>query len=520
MNSPKSYFVLLAISCLLLLFSVYGKIFNPHSLNNRQAKWTIYLACFAQAIYGLFQFAGWLPSSHRYFTITGSFDNPAGFTSVLAAVFPLGLYLLYNLKGWKRCGLIICQLIILSGIIFSGSRTGILAVALAFIVFILLEYRERLLKLVLPRKLVLLPIAIALLWGCYFLYQQKKNSANGRLLIWQVSWQMIKDKPLLGHGYGSFQTEYMDYQAVYFNKHPNSGLAMLADNVKHPFNEFLKVTVEFGFAGLLTIIGLYAVIVYRAIKSKDDWSSFLLSGLTSISIFACFSYPFHYAPVWLMLVFYLSLLLPKKNYHIGYSTKNIGFRVCLFAITLIGIFIIIGHVEAEMRWKKIAIKSLNGDTQKMLPEYEKLYRDSPLKKQPLFLYNYGAELNHVGHYIQSNAILAECRKKFNDYDLQMLLAYNYEQTGKIGLALQRYQHAVEMIPCRFIPLYRLFKHYKENGNIERAREYAEQIACKQIKIPSPTVRAITLEAKNFLIHNQHNPNRIPKPPFQLLTNNQ
>jgi len=95
-------------------------------------------------------------------------------------------------------------------------------------------------------------------------------------------------------------------------------------------------------------------------------------------------------------------------------------------------------------------------------------------------------------------------KKFNDYDLQILLADNYEQTGETELAIQLYHYAAEMIPCRFVPLYRLCLCYKESGDTEKALEYAKLIHRKQVKIPSPTVRAIQLESEKFIEDNlQH-----------------
>ncbi len=63
---------------------------------------------------------------------------------------------------------------------------------------------------------------------------------------------MIKDKPIVGHGIGAFEAHYMEYQASYFERHPDSKYTMLADNVKHPFNEFLLVGVQLGVGdGLL-----------------------------------------------------------------------------------------------------------------------------------------------------------------------------------------------------------------------------------------------------------------------------
>ncbi len=48
----------------------------------------------------------------------------------------------------------------------------------------------------------------------------------------------------------------------------------------------------------------------------------------------------------------------------------------------------------------------------MMPKYERLYFTS-LKRNPLFLYNYGAELNVAGKFDRSVGILTECKKYFD-----------------------------------------------------------------------------------------------------------
>jgi hypothetical protein len=54
-----------------------------------------------------------------------------------------------------------------------------------------------------------------------------------------------------------------------------------------------------------------------------------------------------------------------------------------------------------------------------------------MQHNPLFLYNYAAELNYIGRYEESLMITEECRLGWNDYDVQMLLADNLENTGQI-----------------------------------------------------------------------------------------
>jgi len=149
------------------------------------------------------------------------------------------------------------------------------------------------------------------------------------------------------------------------------------------------------------------------------------------------------------------------------------------------------------------MSSLKGNTEEMLPEYRKLYL-SGLKRNPFFLYNYGAELNVAGKFDESIAILIACKKRFNDYDLQMLMADNYYKKGETEKAIQAYQHASNMIPCRFLPIYQLFEIYKEAGEKEMAVKYAGKIVNKKVKVPSATISFIQREASEFLTGGSEN----------------
>jgi len=341
---------------------------------------------------------------------------------------------------------------------------------------------------------------ILVIIGIFYFYHQKKDSADGRFLIWRVSSEMINDRPSFGHGYGAFQAKYMDYQAEYFKNNPNSEFAILADDVKQPFNEFIKVAVEFGMVGLFVILLLIMFLFWKIIKSKNEDRHLVISGITSFLVLAFFSYPMYYVSVWLLLATYISSLLPTtaikiKNNAISIITRSAIVIACVFFI-----FQTIMKIRSEIKWKSIAESSLGGKTQEMLPEYVKLYSTS-LKQNPFFLYNYGAELNFVGKFDKSLQILGECQKNFNDYDLQMLLADNYYRIGTTEKAIQTYQHASNMIPCRFLPSYQIFQIYKELGNKKIARKYANDIVSKKVKIPSLTVNSIKEEAEEYLKEN-------------------
>ncbi|MDR2286914.1 MAG: O-antigen ligase family protein, partial [Prevotellaceae bacterium] len=159
------------------------------------------------AIHGLLQYAGILYSTNR-FRITGNFDNPAGYAAALVCVFP---YVFYFFKNSRRAvGYIaaVIAFVVFITAILSGSRAAMIACAVVSVCFLFSGYLG--LKIKKTLKILFVCVAIAGMTGLYFL---KKDSADGRLLIWQTTWNMIKDKPLTGHGYGAFNAQYMLYQA-------------------------------------------------------------------------------------------------------------------------------------------------------------------------------------------------------------------------------------------------------------------------------------------------------------------
>lgn len=412
--------------------------------------------------------------------------------------FPIGLYLFSKAKGIEKylAGAILA--IISVAVILSGSRTGIIAIVISSGIFfafnhnVLIKFRQ-----LHYHKLLLGLIMICLAIGFFTLYYQKKDSANGRLLIWTVSSEIIRDKPVFGHGYGAFQAIYMDYQAEYFRNNPNSKYELLADNVKHPFNEFIKVAVEYGLVGLIIVFSFLLLLFWNTVKLESVNKRLVLSGLIALVVLAFFSYPLQYVSVWVFLAFYVSILMPNKEYKIRNTIISIISRGAIVIVSLFTLLFFYQQLRIEMKWKTIAVNSLRGNTQKMLPEYEKLY-GTMLRRNPLFLYNYGAELYVARQFDRSIEIMKECKRKFNDYDLQLLLAKNYYQIRDFQKAIQIYEQASYMITCRFIPLYKKFEICKEKYQTRDALRLALEICEKSVKVESTTVSYIQLKASTYI----------------------
>ena len=132
----------------------------------------------------------------------------------------------------------------------------------------------------------------------------------------------------------------------------------------------------------------------------------------------------------------------------------------------------------------------------MLTDYALLYPF--IRENPLFLYNYGAELHVAELWTASLRILTECARCLNDTDVQILLADNYGRLGEYDRAERHYRRAARMCPNRFMPLYRLVKLYRQTGREAEARQLAGDIIAKSVKVPSFRVDRMKREMEEYL----------------------
>jgi len=427
----------------------------------------------ATSLHGILQYTGVIHSNKGIFSVTGSFDNPAGFTVALACVLPLCFYFINGTfsKYLKYMAMIASGIIAIS-VFLSGSRAGMVASVVAIAGWLVS-------KLKISRTISALILAFIFLTLSLGLYFFKKDSANGRLLIWRSTLDMVSDKPIMGHGQGAFQAKYMLYQADYFKTHPESQFAQFADNTLFPFNEYLLVLSEHGITGLSMIILLAFLLVRAYRRNRNDERLVALLSLLALSVFSFFSYPFKYPFTWALMFLNITI--------IGNSKHQKGWIPCasVFMISSLLLAYTSILIYAETRWNNIAHRSLSGQTHKVLPEYDKLYR--LLGKNGLFLYNHAAELNEAKEFEKSNVIFKRCTLYFNDMDVQMLLANNYRELGKYVEAEQHLKMAADMCPARFMPMYELVKLYETINRIDEALTTAHIIVNKDVKISSSTL---------------------------------
>lgn len=308
---------------------------------------------------------------------------------------------------------------------------------------------------------------------------------------------MFMDNPTSGLGYKAFQSKYMLYQADYFAQYPQSNFVQLADNVNHPFNEYLLILAEFGIIGIISLSTIVFFLLYSYRRSPNSISFKALLLLVAIAVLSFFSYPLRYPFSWLILLLSIGILIQNGNL-INIRKKSIRRLLAsiLFFVSILFSFKLYYSLQAELEWNRIAKKSLYGETEMMLSRYKEVKK--LLQDNPLFLYNYSVELNVAKKYKESLLIAEECEKLYNDYDLQLLKADNLMNLNQYYEAEKYYYKASCMCPNRFVPLYYLFQIMNQTNRKDEAQKLGEMILRKKVKFSSETIDLIKEEIRNNL----------------------
>lgn len=323
-----------------------------------------------EGIYGLLQQAELLDNTgFKFFKVVGSFGNSTPYSIYLVSIliFSFGFFLYFKnfnslSKTVYRYFALTTALLIAAALAFTGCRTSWVAAIIGVLIvsWPLIRLNKTVKYLLGSSKnkfLSLVFLSIIAISTAVFLYGYKPQSAKGRLLVYEISLAMIKDKPMFGHGFCRFISEYNNYQAMYFKIHPNSNYILLADNIMYSFNEFIQVAVELGLVGFFLLVWLIVLILQS--KTKSEWQYITLpakGALIGILICCLFSYPFHILPVAANIVFLCAIIMAanKDKYRV-FSMSKSTFKPLLFLSTFVVLFVCYNQwkdFEARKQWKQ------------------------------------------------------------------------------------------------------------------------------------------------------------------------
>lgn len=500
----------------LILFILTIALYFYFKIAISQYKWAtfIFIVFFIttgliESIWGLKQLYGFAPSQHSLFKTTGSFYNSGPFGGYLAMVLPMAVYYLlddyrifkrkinrYYTPYYIRWGIsLVASISILLVLPATMSRASwIAAICSCSIVCICyLLKQKKILKdikqyLKQHRKTVFVfsvITAVAVLIALIGIYNLKKNSADGRALIWKISAQAIIEHPM-GVGLGGFSNAYGEAQATYFASGKGTTQEQyVAGNPEYAFSEYLQIALEFGIVPSLIFVCIVISTLAFAVKRKQYAA---LGGLISILVFSSMSYPLNLLPFVIAFVFLLALCSDKKTSS-KYRTKEV-IRVNILLLSLLSIVYLCIYnryptYDAYNKWSRTRMLynvNLNADASK---EYAKL--EPFLNHEIQFLFEYAQCLSKLEQYEESNSILRKAMRISCDPMLYNIMGKNNQAVQHYEEAEHNYIKASNLIPSRLYPYYLLAKLYNEKGDSDKACQTFKIMQTKEIKIHSPAI---------------------------------
>lgn len=500
-----------------------------------------------QAVFGNLQLYGFYPSHHTGFKMTGSFFNPGPYGGFLSVIFPvaLGIYLfrrsLFKVQGLKFRvpGLVTrvlygqstvnkkfdtYNLIYLSktllplAVVFSilmvlpasQSRAAWLAagVSVSYLLAIRYQWTGKVAVFVntsAKKATAVLTFVVLILGIAYGLYTFKPDSANGRILVWKVTANMLMDSPWIGHGFDRFKAEYMDYQAAYFQGDPDNKEAVLADNVYYAFSEPLQLAAENGLVGFVISMALLLSVFTAQTRENKHMLNIAKGGLLSIMVFSMFSYPMHLLPVKLIGVLLIATAATFQERLVWSfrSAARLGswwFRGLTTGVTMllmIGTTIGLSDLrQAYEGWAAAYNLYQVGRYSQSIQVYEKAY--GKFITEGDFLMNYGKALSMAGDHKRAVEMLRNAEDHLNTTIIQTALGDSYKAQAEYEKAEAAYLWAWYMAPNRFYPKYLLAILYDENDQVEKAVATARELMEKQVKIESMAIEEIRKEMETII----------------------
>lgn len=524
------------------------------------------LVTLVMAVMGLLQLYGRIPSNHNLFPTTGPFNNPGPFSGWIVAALPAALAILLATGSggnepmerralmagrfkidvvtsplwYARWFLLTLTFVTLFTVLLvlppAGSRAAWIASIAGF--FYVVWYYPGRLKLRddfrmwlnrlgrLQKMLLALLLAPVILAGGLGLYNLKRGSADGRVLIWKVTTGLIAERPLTGYGSEAFQRHYMSSQADWFEQGRGTPEQLVvAGSPQYPFNESLHIWLKKGVVGviLLSVI-LWFLLTAKcrenalmqeeesegdskrhkpALRSPDRAVLTGLKGtLVAMLVFAQFSYPMDISSFILQVVVVTALLAGKTAQVISVSgVKRLFVTVPLCMTITVGAVLVvpqrIDYYTATARWKEAHRIYSTQSYDYSAALYSELYET--LRHKGLFLQMYGKTLNMAGRYEESNYFLNEAEHYMSSQIISIAMGDNYRALGRTGDAAKAYMKAASMVPNMLYPRYQLAQMYVEAGMYEEATLTAREILKSTIKVETEASREIRARMEEIIM---------------------
>lgn len=276
----------LNIALMLIVFSAVQ--------TRRQATWILggfVVGSAIAALYGLLV----PPASDAEvaFREQGASGSPNDYAGLLitGVAFAIAAAIAIKRSPGLRFALVSVAIVCLAASFLTASRSGLIALAAAMVVAILIGARARLALSLLSALIVVGAITFFVSFAPDEVRERvaetvpgQVSSDEGRFTIWDIAYRVIEDNALVGVGVGNFQTVSADYVL-------EPGLLTRTDEIidepKVAHSIFLHVLAELGVVGAILFFGVVAFSVGAALRAASRFEAVgdqLMEGMARAAI--------------------------------------------------------------------------------------------------------------------------------------------------------------------------------------------------------------------------------------------
>lgn len=489
---PHEQYRTIYLSVTLLTIPTVAFYLRQRVISRTQCEDMLLAVAIIHLIYIIAQWLRLIDSGNKYFPLTGSYENPTVTALYFVGCVPIIVARIKNTPKNIYYTILLTACII--AIVVLHCRTAYMGLGIEIIIGTISCLRTKNKSLRFSYRfivafLVLLMVTVAIIK----LYNMKRDSADGRLLIWKLSTEMIIEKPA-GHGYGTFEKYYNLRQAEHFAQ--GNGTETEKRNASFapvPYNDYLEHSVEGGIIGVSFLIAFYYLLVRKSIQNKDTTS------FTTISAFAFMSLTnFVYTSIlpWLLLMFYCAFVIADTKSSDN-EKSNVSPPVPIILITLFitGIFKIFMITKSQLTLLYYKEKVVNG---------EYVHRSGLLSLQ-----------NHIGtseaywnllayndilsrRYTEAIADITEALNYTSAPQTLEMAFYTYMQLGQEREGIKFIHTINNMQPVLLRPKLLLMQYYDKLGDSSKALHYAKEIEFLPHKIDSKESESIRNKAHDYI----------------------
>jgi O-antigen polymerase len=236
--------------------------------------------------------------------------------SFLATGIAIAIYL-FSRPIAKRLNPVLAGLVVVSiglssfVIIYSGSRVGLLSLVISLLLLFIFRSKQ-----LLHNKVLVLCAIIAITSGAILgkggmesSFAKTANIAQGasrdaRVNMYRIAFELIAQKPVLGHGIGNYLRVWNLQTGDYFARHPD---ALLPSYITHPHNEIVYWLIEGGVVIVSGILAAIVAVLSGLIACGRRRAAGYIAMLLPVTLHTQVELPFYISSIhwflWLFLIF-------------------------------------------------------------------------------------------------------------------------------------------------------------------------------------------------------------------------